>query len=458
VTPSWDQALEFLLAEVEGWPQRVALERVCVIRDLRGQLRLAIKPRNPVDLGTLEARLVERIGGWFASPLLSTQAGSTEARKLAAKVVEQIQGWPNHWPSSWDIGLGRRDLTPDLWCGEQRWHSKDVWLAEGTVELPWKLATTEKDGKRRALDPVVVSFYSFKGGVGRTTTLGIVARRLAHAGKHVAVLDLDLEAPGLSPLFDAETERGMLDLLTEHHATGRVDSESLAAAEYARDEGKGTILVYPVGRLTDSYIAQLASLDFTPRIGKHADTNTVEQSLRAILKIIRKQHPELHYILIDARAGMHDLGGLSLHALSHVDVLVGRGNRATLEGFTQVLHALARRRNKEDLRVVIAQTFLPLDDKASRPEHDRWTTHMFELFETSIYPRIYKEDESLPEVMANDAMHHPWPIPQYDSIARVERLTDIDDSVLDAAPFWELTTRIVELAERSLDEEFEDED
>jgi hypothetical protein len=163
-------------------------------------------------------------------------------------------------------------------------------------------------------------------------------------------------------------------------------------------------------------------------------------------------------VLIDARAGLHDLGGLSIHALSHVDVLVGRGTRATREGFAQVLRALARRRQPGDLRVVVAQTFVPLEEQIGRQVRDRWVAEMYELFEPTIYTALYAEGESLPEVAAKDAMHHPWPIPQYDSVGRVERLEDIDASVLDAEPYRALTARIVELAERSLEDDVEEED
>lgn len=455
MTPSWGEALELLVAEVEDWAQVGALERVCVVRDLRGRLRLVVKPRGGVapDLAELEAKLSQRLGGWFAGPLLSTNTGSLESRRLAGELVNRLRQWPEDWPASWDLGLGRKLLTTGLWVGEQRWHSKDSWLADGKVKLPWPLMDPQT---KRPHDPVVVSFYSFKGGVGRTTTLGVVARRLALAGKHVATLDLDLEAPGLSPLFDVETERGMLDLLTEHHATGRIDPDSLRAAEQRIDMGSGSILVYPVGRLTDSYVEQLASLDFTPRVGGSPGDNTVEQSLRAILRAIRKQHPELGYVLVDARAGLHDLGGLSVHALSHVDVLVGRGTRATREGFAQVLRALGRRRESGDLRIVVAQTFVPLEEQASRQVRRRWEAEMYELFEPTIYAAHYTEDESLPEVTAEDAMHHPWPIPQYDSVGRVERLEDIDTSVLDAEPYRALTARIMEKAERSLEDDVEE--
>jgi Flp pilus assembly CpaE family ATPase len=49
--------------------------------------------------------------------------------------------------------------------------------------------------------PRTVTFYSFKGGVGRTTALTHVAWILAMRGRKVVAVDLDLEAPGLSTAF-----------------------------------------------------------------------------------------------------------------------------------------------------------------------------------------------------------------------------------------------------------------
>ena len=46
-----------------------------------------------------------------------------------------------------------------------------------------------------------ITFYSYKGGVGRTLALSNVAIRLAELGKNVCVLDFDLEAPGLNFKF-----------------------------------------------------------------------------------------------------------------------------------------------------------------------------------------------------------------------------------------------------------------
>ncbi len=47
----------------------------------------------------------------------------------------------------------------------------------------------------------VVTFYSFKGGVGRTQALADVAVLLARYGHRVLMVDWDLEAPGLESYF-----------------------------------------------------------------------------------------------------------------------------------------------------------------------------------------------------------------------------------------------------------------
>ena len=65
--------------------------------------------------------------------------------------------------------------------------------------------------------PVVVAFYSLRGGVGRSTALAYTAQLLARAGHTVLCVDMDLEAPGLAALFGKEQEvlpgKGVVALL-----------------------------------------------------------------------------------------------------------------------------------------------------------------------------------------------------------------------------------------------------
>jgi len=68
-----------------------------------------------------------------------------------------------------------------------------------------------------------VTFYSFKGGSGRSMALANVAWILASSGRRVLTIDWDLEAPGLHRYFrpflrDPElvATRGLIDLLWEY--------------------------------------------------------------------------------------------------------------------------------------------------------------------------------------------------------------------------------------------------
>lgn len=52
----------------------------------------------------------------------------------------------------------------------------------------------------------IISFFSYKGGVGRTTLLANVGAYMASKGKRVACLDLDINAPGLDIVFEVQKE------------------------------------------------------------------------------------------------------------------------------------------------------------------------------------------------------------------------------------------------------------
>ncbi|MCC6555740.1 MAG: ParA family protein [Polyangiaceae bacterium] len=457
---AWGQVIDSLIQVVETWTGRPDLERVCVVRDLRGRIRIAARAadgKRP-DTEDLERGIVENLGSWFARPMLWTDAPSAlEERRLAQNLIEALRTkWPAAWPRAWRDVTGQEHPIATgehgVWCGELRARTKDIWLHEGQVTPPWPLLPQT---------PAIVSFYSFKGGVGRTTTLGIVARQLARSGKsgkRVVVVDLDLEAPGLGRFFDAQTERGVLDLLSEHAATGAIDLRTPELYSDTIDEGKGKIIVYPVGAMDESYVERLACLDYAPRA--RGGPSAVESALRAILEDIKRRH-QPDYIFLDARAGLHDLGGLSLHALAHVDVLVGRAGSATLDGFQLVLTALSRRRRDEDLRVVTVQTFVPLPVTGS--EHarirDDWAVSLHDLFARTLYRRMYiDQGRDLPEVRDETGWHFPWVIPQYDSLGHADRIRDIDGTVIDSPSFTALRGRIVERCGRSslTDEEVDD--
>src|SRR3954464_9633363 len=72
----------------------------------------------------------------------------------------------------------------------------------------------------------VVTFYSYKGGVGRTFATANIAVLLAKRGKKVLLMDWDLEAPGLDEFFkdhlrsSSHSKNGLIHLLS-HAAKSR---------------------------------------------------------------------------------------------------------------------------------------------------------------------------------------------------------------------------------------------
>ena len=78
-------------------------------------------------------------------------------------------------------------------------------LVEGTSNVYFSERHIENTNwfinEKYELNTPVTSFYSFKGGVGRTTATVLSALLLARQGKKVMIVDFDLEAPGLASIF-----------------------------------------------------------------------------------------------------------------------------------------------------------------------------------------------------------------------------------------------------------------
>lgn len=198
----------------------------------------------------------------------------------------------------------------------------------------------------------VITFYSYKGGVGRTTSLAFFASWLAtHHGKKVVVLDCDFEAPGFSNYFDiSEDKKGVVEYLldTEYaKMTGEILDIQKDYAYKVRYEyvGKGDIFIVPAGNLSNEkigengirthrsdYLEALARLDIT-------SINHIIEQFEAFFADLQTQlglDYENSVILIDSRTGFNDTFAI-LSTLS--DIIVGFFgiNKQSQVGLTQFL-------------------------------------------------------------------------------------------------------------------------
>lgn len=92
---------------------------------------------------------------------------------------------------------------------------------------------------------MIYTFYSFKGGVGRSMALANIAELLYRRGLKVLMMDFDLEAPGLERYFDVEgaaklddvlTQRGVIDLLLSYKELRSLPKLSPPRAEASNAE------------------------------------------------------------------------------------------------------------------------------------------------------------------------------------------------------------------------------
>lgn len=389
---SFGDVLDLLVETCETQPAFASVARAVAVRDLDGHVRIALRIDAPavpaLDVGALETALSGALGPWFEGPILvkepvtATTRVAREVVTLTSHVLERGLDWPE--AGYGDPATGRRVQPPaGRWRKIEARLSKQAWTNPDTVRLPWPLVQAM---------PAIATFYSFKGGVGRTTLLSAIAWRLARKNKRVVVVDLDVEAPGAGTLLGGTAPRGLLDLLLDHVGTGDFDLESALSPASALDaESQARVDVLGTGRLDAGYFEKLARLDYSVSGLLPGDVESpVEKALRALLYKLARRTPRPDYILLDARAGLHDVAGLSLHGLAHVDVLVARASEQAYQGLDLTIESLARRRKLDDQRFLVAHTFVPpvrgtIEADAVEKEFE---DHVYAIFQRHVHPHM----------------------------------------------------------------------
>ncbi len=152
----------------------------------------------------------------------------------------------------------------------------------------------------------VTTFYSFKGGVGRTFALVNVGVELAKTGRKVLLVDFDLEAPGIHTFDALRPEKpfpGVVEYVTDYMATQSAPDVSQYIYEKPElgDEG-GRMWIMPAGRGNDDYRHRLASVNWQD-LYQNMDGYLFFEDLKAQWK--DKFNPD--YVLIDSRTGHTDI-------------------------------------------------------------------------------------------------------------------------------------------------------
>lgn len=226
----------------------------------------------------------------------------------------------------------------------------------------------------------VVTFYSYKGGMGRTTTMVAYAMSLAvneneFKRKRVVIIDCDLEAPGYLNFFDLSEhnglqsgkKNGLVEFLSDAQLTSH--PEDLDINDYiinVGDDNKNNfaynnlnnIWLIPAGNLNEGYTDLGEGSDRNDYLEGLAKINL--SSVNSVVKYFNilldriNETIEPDIILLDSRTGFNDIFGTAALYLSSSVIGFFGFSRQTQPGLMNLLREYYNEENTFSLQLVFS--------------------------------------------------------------------------------------------------------
>lgn len=247
----------------------------------------------------------------------------------------------------------------------------------------------------------IITFYSYKGGTGRSMALANIAWILASNGKKVLTVDWDLEAPGLHRYFapflvdkELSATDGLMDLVDDFRlATITPDPTKEAnwhlayadapsfAVSLEWDFNGGRLDLLPAGRQCQSYSALVNSFswqDFYERHSGGAFLDAMKQRMKE----------EYDYVLIDSRTGVSDTSGICTVQMPDALVVCFTLNNQSIEGASAVAHSANEQRLRQGLELAVFPVPMRVEpfEKSKLDVRREYAKRMFELFPAHLPP------------------------------------------------------------------------
>ena len=191
----------------------------------------------------------------------------------------------------------------------------------------------------------IFTFYSYKGGVGRSMALANIAVILSKLGNNVLIIDWDLEASGLEYFFkdfinikQVKQKTGIMDLLHEFQTKSdqKVNwQKSLIDIKIPKIKQK--IQLITSGKKDSKYYNKVRLFDIKKIYNK---------SGFSIETMRNEWKKEYDFILIDSRTGITDFGGICTIHLPDILVLFYVSSNQSLNGIIEVAKKASNGRKK----------------------------------------------------------------------------------------------------------------
>ncbi len=193
--------------------------------------------------------------------------------------------------------------------------------------------------KEKKVPSRVITFYSYKGGVGRSMAMANIGVLMAGWGYKILLIDWDLEAPGMENYFQhhlnvaqVQSKRGLIDLLNLKAQCDEILVDEIPWEEYISHIQVNQTLqidLITAGKRDEEYFNKVRAFDYTG-FYKESDGGQYLENLREYWL------DHYDFILIDSRTGLTDSSGICSIHMPDVLVLLFTPNEQSFNGIKEV--------------------------------------------------------------------------------------------------------------------------
>lgn len=305
-----EKAKSLVIENIDNWLKsshrlKDSIKKIFIIRDTLGTISFAIECL-PEKAKAITQEIKEQ---WFQYE----EYGETDNFK------------------EWLGGIFINDDTFDLFAAQIK--QRDLSLEKGAKNIPWLEEAIHLEAWDREKNRVpkkgakVISFYSYKGGVGRTTLAAMISLLCARKDKKIVVVDTDVEAPGLGFQFFGESSKayqtsGFLDFMLypyqdlEHDKQKKFKQIFVTEFFIQNQHDLPNILLMPVANFEMKNGENITSDAYSQKLSRINVLQSGQEKIHLLLDLINEIiKPDL--IMFDLRTGITDIGGiLTSHSVS----------------------------------------------------------------------------------------------------------------------------------------------
>ena len=381
-----------------------AVERVYLVRDLLGRVRISV------------------------ADVIEADESCREALQHFAKDLRIALG-PHGYPAEVGVLFVDTAMLDHLKSSATRVRHNIYWVDRMVTGGEWWTVGESRPGRSVPR----YTLYSVKGGVGRSTTAAVLSWHLARKGERVLVVDLDLESPGLSSaMLDAHRPRfGVVDWFVEDLVAqaDHVIEEMTAYPAWGLDFD-GEVHVVPAhGGEPGEYLAKLG------RVYLDTDILWTARLERLLSQLEETYEPSI--VLMESRSGLHDIAAATVTEIDAQVLLFAMNSESHWIDYEMLFRHWQRQGLASTIRDRLSIVSALTPELEPEQYLRRFREQAWELFRDCLYDDVDPSDQSESDysfdIFDEYAPHDPMPVHWTRGLAADASLQYLDETTVHQA-------------------------